>query len=391
MQVKEVFSKRFIKVDKSEKVSSLMGKLLLSGDSTAFIFDKNKFLGITTLRKIIKTRARISNVRINKIIWHVPEIYLDDDLVDVATLMYHSGARVLPVVDKGKIIGAVYASRIINKIKDFKELKKLRVRDIRHPTTIIVDERDRIGKAFEIMYEEHINRLPVVFNDKLTGVITLPNIIQRFLRYPTNKERRHKSGVITPGMFDPNERDALALPVDSFATHANLVTVSEKAKLAKVVNLMISNQISDVIVVKGKEPVSIVTVTDLLEAIMNTKRAPIVNIQFIGLKKLEKDLDPYTYDYVQKLASFYAEKIAYLIKNINMITVTFKKYGKGGKRAKFSVHVRVAAPTTVFTSTKAADWDIARTVHKSFKNVEREILHRFHKEAHDLRRTRFLR
>jgi CBS domain-containing protein len=380
MQVKEVISRRFIKVDKSEKVSNLIGKLILSGDSTAFIFDKNKFLGITTLRKIIKTRAKISNIKLNKIIWHVPEIFPDDDLIDVATLMFHSGARVLPVVERDQVIGAVYAATIINKIKEIKELKKTRVKDIRHPNAITVNESDRIGKAFEIMYEEHINRLPVVRLGKLTGVITLPNIIQRFLISPIKRERGHKSGVKKLGIFDPNEIDALAMPVDSFATHGNMITVSEKAKLTKVVDLMISNQISDVIVVRGKEPVSIVTVTNLLEEIMNTRRAVVANIQFIGLRKLEKDLDPYTYDYVQKLASFYAEKIAYLIKNINTITVHFKKYGKGGKAAKFSVHVKVAAPTAVLTSSKAADWDISRAVHKSFKNIERQILHRFHQD-----------
>ena len=34
------------------------------------------------------------------------------------------------------------------------------------------------------------------------------------------------------------------------------------------------------------------------------------------------------------------------------------------------------APTQTFESTHAADWDLARTLHKAFKNIEHEIEHK---------------
>lgn len=94
-------------------------------------------------------------------------------------------------------------------------------------------------------------------------------------------------------------------------------------------------------------------------------------IQFIGVK----ELDNVQQTIVNKLSTEYYDKIQRELKNLTSIVVHVKAYEKEGKKSKFSIHLRAIAPTKIFESTKAADWDLARALHKAFKDLERQILH----------------
>ncbi len=97
-------------------------------------------------------------------------------------------------------------------------------------------------------------------------------------------------------------------------------------------------------------------------------------IQFIGVNQLE----PEEQQTVNDLATEYYGKLKRTIKNLSSLVVHVKTYAKEGKRKKFSIHTRLISSTHIFESTKTADWDLARTLHKSFKDLENEIKNRLH-------------
>ncbi|MCH8328792.1 MAG: hypothetical protein IIB81_00175 [Nanoarchaeota archaeon] len=106
-------------------------------------------------------------------------------------------------------------------------------------------------------------------------------------------------------------------------------------------------------------------------------------IQIIGIK----DLDEMEIESVNRIANRYYGKIQREIKNIASLTIHIKSYEKQGRQKKYSVHVKVMAPTRIFVSTKAFDWDFEKALHKSFEDVIREIQHSLHtddqhKKAH---------
>ena len=95
-------------------------------------------------------------------------------------------------------------------------------------------------------------------------------------------------------------------------------------------------------------------------------------IQFIGLNELE-DVDQ---QMVQTLATEYYDKIQRELRNITSFVIHIKTYKKEGHRHKYSVHVKVIAPTRIFDSSKSpetATWDLASATHNAFKNMERQI------------------
>ncbi len=84
---------------------------------------------------------------------------------------------------------------------------------------------------------------------------------------------------------------------------------------------------------------------------------------------------------VQTLSTENYEKIKRDLRNIANMTVHIKCYEKEGGRKKYSMHVRVSAPTFVFESCKADDWDLPRALHKAFNDIRSQIRHRMHSDS----------
>lgn len=97
-------------------------------------------------------------------------------------------------------------------------------------------------------------------------------------------------------------------------------------------------------------------------------------IQYIGIEQLTPE-ERATLD---KLSAEYYGTIQRSLKNLTSVIVHIKEYKKEGKRKKYAISVRAVAPTVIFEEKHAADWDFARTLHKAFKNIERQIQHKLH-------------
>ena len=100
-------------------------------------------------------------------------------------------------------------------------------------------------------------------------------------------------------------------------------------------------------------------------------------IRFIGVK----DLEPEEQYLVSKLSTENYQKIKRVLKNVTNMTVHVKCYEKTGGKKKFSLHVRVSAPTkNIIESCKAHDFDLARALHKAFADVRTQLKRKFYSE-----------
>ena len=100
-------------------------------------------------------------------------------------------------------------------------------------------------------------------------------------------------------------------------------------------------------------------------------------IQFIGVSDLETDEKLA----VTELSSEYYAKIKRQIRNLLSLVVHIKVYGKGGQKKKYAIHARVIAPTRIFESCRSHDFDLARALHKSFKDLLSEMRHALHTDV----------
>ena len=97
-------------------------------------------------------------------------------------------------------------------------------------------------------------------------------------------------------------------------------------------------------------------------------------IQIAGIDEVEDEIERGT---INKLANEYYEKLQRSLRNITSVTLHVKKHTKGGKAKKWDMRVKVIAPTKIFEA-QESDWDLARSLHRVFRNVERELQHKLH-------------
>jgi len=99
-------------------------------------------------------------------------------------------------------------------------------------------------------------------------------------------------------------------------------------------------------------------------------------IQIIGVEKLEDEEK----GIFNKLVDEYYKKIQRELKNITSLTIHIKAHSKGGKAKKYDLRIKAIAPTRIFEA-QESDWELARTLHRVFRNMIRQIQHRLRTDS----------
>jgi CBS domain-containing protein len=83
----------------------------------------------------------------------------------------------MPVVEKGKLVGVVCQSDILKGLK-VGDLEDLSVRDVMVTKVFFVSPTESVVAVARLMVEHHINRIPIVENDSVVGIVTRGDIIK---------------------------------------------------------------------------------------------------------------------------------------------------------------------------------------------------------------------
>jgi acetoin utilization protein AcuB len=131
----------------------------------------------------------------------------------------------------------------------------IKVFDVMSNDPLTVSPSDTVGKAEELMYENHYRQLPVVENKQLIGIVS---------------DRDIRSFLAQPSFVEPEKRArALRTKVNEIMT-AKPLTVSPEDDLREAVELLIDEKIGGIPVVDETEGlVGIVTYVDVLRFFLN--------------------------------------------------------------------------------------------------------------------------
>lgn len=83
----------------------------------------------------------------------------------------------MPVVDKGKLVGMISQSDILKGLKTG-TMGDISVADVMTVDVITVSPMESAVLVAKIMVEKHINRIPIIDNEKLVGIVTRGDIIK---------------------------------------------------------------------------------------------------------------------------------------------------------------------------------------------------------------------
>ncbi len=297
MIIRKIYkSDNIIKVSPEDTLSHAFSLLSSSHDS-AFIVEKNNFLGVVNPYYCLIKKSYPFNTKVKNCLVHPPIIDIDYPIKKVAQMMIDSKIHYLPVFEKEKFYAIITARRILSSIKNLEELN-VRATDIikKKRGLVCVYEDDLLSKAINLFKKNRVSKLIVISKDfKLKGILAYFDIIS-YLIAPQEKTNY--------GGNEKNKNWMSKKFVKNFIK-TQVYTISPEDKISKAADIILDKQIGSVIVVdRDRHPVGIITTKDLLSL-------------YIGKRSFPK---------IQLVAKNLSKKSVYLVKNfVNIIAGKLSK------------------------------------------------------------------
>ncbi len=276
MLAKELLSRRYVTVDINDTVAQFIGKIKLVNEHAALVFDENKYKGVVERRFVLNSKLDPNKMKIKnavkkrsrgRIPFYVPSLSPDTELKEVCKLLVTANSRILPVIQKDKVIGVVRAKYVAKEIaKDY----PIPCNDLASMKPICVNEKEKISKAITLMEKYGIDHLPIIDEkNELTGMISISDLMENINFWKVSGQKLSKAarhqGTKKSG-YDAGEKTALRdLPVKTFMSKKEVCSVSPKTKITLAVKQMLENNVNSIVLAEFNEPVGILTISDLLK------------------------------------------------------------------------------------------------------------------------------
>ena len=353
----------FIRARTDETTSALLGRFLKTNQNYALVFGANNhYVGITTKEGLLKKHVDFSTLKLKSLVKKKPVLFGDDSLSKIAELMFSTEARILPVFEHKKLLGAVSAREVVKQITVIQSLKNLPVKEVATIPAKTVLETTSLGKTLSVMHAEKINRVPLVSqNGTLTGLFSFSDFLRNVAFHTQQKPRGH----FRRKKEDIERTSVLDAPIKMFSS-ANPIVVLSHDSLDKVLQKMCQKNISSLLVVQNQKPIGIVTMRDLLRLLIqspfNTQ-----NIRFVNKPVLD-EVDAPIFD--QTISDAF-DKIARRVSTLSL-SIHFKDQRVTGARKKHLIRVHAIAPGMNLVAS-AQGWNLLKVLQEVLRALQSEV------------------
>ncbi len=328
--------------------------------------EEGKLVGFVHYKILAKKNVQDPTLtKIASIMEHIHAFNESASIEEVAKFLFENGLRAVPVVDvSGNLVGIVSVIDVLKVLKREKIFSEKTAEEIMSPAEVIHQNED-IGKARAIMREKNISRLPVVDDeDKLVGEVTVLDLLKAI----QPKER------ISWYSMAAEELRMMDIPV-SAVMNKFPITAEEQTKVKDIIEKLIEGRRRGCIIVKGDEPVGVVTTRDILELWLSSKVEKGVYVQYSGLEEEDNEV----MDVVDRMVSDTVRKV-HSIYPVEYMHIHIKRYRKTGERKLFSVRCRVMTTEGVFIA-RGQGWDLRDAIGEAMDHLERIV--KKHKEKEE--------
>lgn len=371
MEITPIVNEDFLEFQDDMTLSKMLGKLKRFEKRSGLVFRNNKYLGLIEKKKLLRSRIDPSRTKISHLVQKTPLLSEHADIIETAYLMFQSNVDFLPVERNKQIIGVVTGLELAKLASRLPEVSHLKVSDVKYTKPRIVRKDDAVATAIEVMYKDRVEQIPVFVKGKLYGVISYRDLMRKYLNWSPKRDVSAKfNKVMGTRSAEVDIVHLSNLPVSSFSTNENLLTVQFNQSLKNAVQLMTKRKVSDLLVMQDNQFLGVLAVKNILRRVGSLKIPKNYNIKFIGLNKV--DLQPHEKYNVKKIAANEAFKLQRAIHNEFTLTIHIKEYEKEGHQHKYSVNLRVEFPGQIVTSTQE-DWVIETAVRKAFNNAKNYV------------------
>lgn len=349
-------------VSPEEDVRGVLNRIKEEGIFAVPVVENGDLEGVITWRTLIQ-RSAPPRTKVKKLVEHPPKIDRQKNLSEVAELMLETGARAVPVMEDGNIVGLITQKEIIEAVlKD----DRFRERELgEFPEVVTLTEDETIGKAKALMRENRIARLPVVDDGgELVGSIDMAGIVKTF----------NVEDALTLG-----DRKADKLPDrDSPVTaviNRRPSTVDASQNLQEAAEEMARADSLYSIAVEDELPVGIITPKDILEVIASMKEGDGAYIQVAGAE----GLDSFEKGKILGVAERTVKKAGRMFRDVENLILHIKKQNMDGGQTQYSVRARVFTSAGLFVAKEDWEWNLLDAVENCLDSLEKRFT-KFHEK-----------
>src|SRR3989344_8191778 len=372
MEITPAIKSEFLSFDSEQVVSEMIGQLRKYGERHGLIFKKDKYLGVIEKKGLLRSRLDVSKAKIHNFIHHTPLVNEHADVIETAYTLFKADSDFVPIESNQKIIGVLSALDLVKLAAELPETKSFTIADLKLVKGEKIEKDDPISKAIDMMHKHRVDQVPVFEGKKLYGIVSFRDVLQKYLAWIPVRETDRKFDKESGGSrgAQGDKPNLALLPIHSFSTNQNIVTVPKTSTLSNVVGLMVKNSVSSAIVMDGEKFEGLLTLKNVLRLIGSMQIPENFNIRFVGLNDV--GLMEYQKTIVQKIASNEAFKLQREIQDEFSMVVHLKEYSKGNRERKYSVSLRVDAPGQSITVSQY-DWRVETALHKTFDNAKNAL------------------
>jgi len=392
ISAKDVMSERFVALSEEEMLSKAITVFEERSPEAIVVFDSNgTYKGVLSERWIYRARIDPRRTKVKSLTRFVSPVSEDTNIVEVARKMLESGVQAVPVFKASasaaasasasasaasrtveKCLGIVSDIRLLSAAAEKTLFGKEEVKKYATTNLIYLRPKDSVAKALATFREHAISRAPVLEGGKVVGIITMHDIVTRFLM---PRERA------TFGDFAGEKLRPLSVPIEGVMS-SPLISVPPEGKVKDAVSLMRENDISSVLIEERERCVGILTKRDLLEAFIKfstVKERRRVEVQFAGDYD---DIDAFQMSHIQSDLDVLAKKLAKIYEE-GLLVVHFKRIKAGIEASEageaseeagehFNIRMRFITPQNVF-SAQAEGFGALDVFERVKDSIERKV------------------
>ena len=379
---KDVMSERFVALSEEEMLSKAITVFEERSPEAIVVFDSNgTYKGVLSERWIYRARIDPRRTKVKSLTRFVSAVSEDTNIVEVARKMLESGVQAVPVFKASasaasrtaeKCLGIVSDIRLLSAAAEKTPFGKEEVKKYATTNLIYLRPKDSVAKALATFREHAISRAPVLEGGKVVGIITMHDIVTRFLM---PRERA------TFGDFAGEKLRPLSVPIEGVMS-SPLISVPPEGKVKDAVSLMRENDISSVLIEERERCMGILTKRDLLEAFIKfstVKERRRVEVQFAGDYD---DIDAFQMSHIQSDLDVLAKKLAKIYEE-GLLVVHFKRIKAGIEASEageaseeagehFNIRMRFITPQNVF-SAQAEGFGALDVFERVKDSIERKV------------------
>ncbi len=350
---KELISKT-VSFDASTPISEILSAIDKYG--IIVVFKGPEYYGVVDNRSIYRYGPTMKSTRISagKLASVVPTINDSTTIDDVLLGFHKSRVKALPYTSSNRITGVIKRFTVLKILLSLKMLSDIKVNEAMTTPVIAIDSGATLSQAKSAMRANKVNRLVVLQNKRLYGIITNHDLIFSYSkkgeRLPEMKNRPY-------GSYDAQL---------SAAASKNLVVVDYSKNLADAARSMIENDVSSVIVVRKGAPVGVLTVFDIFGSVLSSRS---VGEQKVFVSGIDDDTREYETDIRTALDGFMEKAERMKGARALYISVNIKKM----RGRMYEMHARLSIEKQGTVYVHATDYNIERTLNQLLGKLMKEI------------------